>query len=1724
MKRRDGTELKGTVSGYTDAGLMITDVEAGQLLVRPEDLTSAQYLYVGYRSFTTESVEVMVNPNGKIEEFDGEKGFVSGSPGRYLFRKQALLGSLSNVDVASLAGRPVLYLARGVPQQLLRQVSILDASGLDTVLDEISQLAARGKADIARAFCKLLTNQFKDDEDINAFIRKIDETCYLDFYEPLPPSPPGYLTPRGRIVRSSGRNLSIVDVASHEELFGFEQQLMGELYEMDDKDLIGQPVCYTITQGEIGYQARTIIKPVSYGDAIQYARELKDKLNLPLNARDLVRMVAHESGMNQARQLFNQWNWGQKLWESLNLPAYTGEPRTRLIPRTNTAVLERTTDHMTVTEMPVDPESPRIAFGDPEPAPIAPGMEEVPIEVQMQEDVPRPEIQEVIPTPEPPMDKDIPQEIQDPDVPDEANLFSLESCPDGDTLVFSNDRAIYRYRTGTVYARRNGVTKQYTFNLEDLIDPDDRDLAARNQYTDRDYYDRKVLCLLDDENEKAFYICAPGTVRELLQAALDMLNEAMSMSRRPGDPESLALLNTALGYTEIVLQHFPGNSRATLFRSHIQSHIQELSQTCFKAPQGGLQATGIVSSIAANGAIKLTDAAYPRGIRLLPAEVVDRDYSKPRPGDELVYAVYVDVNGRVFPRFAHLARTPDELLAMADMWAMEGEVEKAWGIVMNILDALPEHEGALSRKAEYENANAEDGNPVVSLSCRTLRNTPVREDPFAAGHRERQRHRRQDAIRLFRMALSGLPENERVKKSACIRNIIEMYSELYRENPADTALLTDYRQFGTDNLLISGSSPTSFRLIGSTPENLDLIIRFYEDIDDAQHLAEAWLQKKALLQRPTPRNRLPENTFRVVMADVDANISWNYIRSGRLEEASQALQNALNRDSANELAVKCQAVIAARKQSTTDEKVLRNRLPALNLELLDFSDNPFLSPDIPVSPNLTMERFRLLLSLKETGSNHEVRMARYIASLLESPADYPLAVSKMAALPPDAQLVRQLYGCTRKGIAWQGWADIQLACILSVDAARSVCKYLFYLDPGFMRAWLLTFPFANEGGRNEQWSLSYTARMFQEWRKAQYEAYTQMIGAVREAGSSLADLADAFERISQIEQGPWIQKDDFYWASSCRRLSIRINNYQRARTAREIHNSFKDVTGLAEQMFQRIKAYPTVLSYLSGYRILTVLQEEIGRDFDARHFVTPTPVATLVSASNITADGRLLAVVAIETEENASSMLRCELSVVNTPEVHHDGYGSIRTYSDTSKVDGGEPLYYLVRFRLGQNADREGNATLSLSFTYDVDGMERQRVDLDVPVPVTHDFESIVNPYSDLGSKEENPDRFYGREKDLKEVVDTLSVPGKYPHFMVYGQKRSGKSSLLFHIQRQLDLTNRFLSAETDFLSYTVNREEDIYYHILIKFRKELQKTNRKIRMMPGAELLPLFDAPRREDTTFESFQDTFETVKEFMAESPYWKNHKIVLFIDEFTKAYEWFRQGRITNTFLQHWKSLSGMNLFCAVLIGQDTLSAFMEESRDRNAFGVSNSKHLNYLTKEGARKLATEPFIEVTGDPGVFVGGAVDRILYYSACSAYHTKWICRELIERMNLFGLKKITEVDVEEAVRDGIFRGDDTDVKKLIDPLTTAGLDQNYSGRFTAAQAEQVLGIVAAAESRSPEMGCHRSHISVPNVDVTALLADLLERGVLLHGQKEYYLLNVKLYLLWAQKNLHGSE
>ncbi len=388
----------------------------------------------------------------------------------------------------------------------------------------------------------------------------------------------------------------------------------------------------------------------------------------------------------------------------------------------------------------------------------------------------------------------------------------------------------------------------------------------------------------------------------------------------------------------------------------------------------------------------------------------------------------------------------------------------------------------------------------------------------------------------------------------------------------------------------------------------------------------------------------------------------------------------------------------------------------------------------------------------------------------------------------------------------------------------------------------------------------------------------------------------------------------------------------------------------------------------------------------------------------------------------------------------------------------------------------------------------------------------LPNVY-DVGSVAKDANQFFGREGDVAEIVSAIQTPSNLPHYFIYGQKRSGKTSLLYHVRMRLAELGSFICVDMDCLKFNVACEEDIYYEMLQCIRNTIdRKYNRRIKGDDARKPLPLFNVPPRQEVTFSVFCNILEDVNCYLQDSIGWENYKLVLFIDEFTSTYKWFKKNLISKAFFSRWKSLQSCSLFSAVLIGQDVLRYVVRDLVPNDWSGFT-FKQLTYLRPEDARRLVTEPIIQASGKRDIFIGNAVNRILYYSDSSTYYTKWICHELIEYVNSNRLPSITEADVETCIRRSLC-GMSPQLKVLFDPLEYSGQDPIES-EFTADQTKEILEQVTRGELNNTVRGCSRKQIASDNVDVDKILSELVDRQVLVNDN-DYFKIKVKLYLIWT--------
>ena len=270
----------------------------------------------------------------------------------------------------------------------------------------------------------------------------------------------------------------------------------------------------------------------------------------------------------------------------------------------------------------------------------------------------------------------------------------------------------------------------------------------------------------------------------------------------------------------------------------------------------------------------------------------------------------------------------------------------------------------------------------------------------------------------------------------------------------------------------------------------------------------------------------------------------------------------------------------------------------------------------------------------------------------------------------------------------------------------------------------------------------------------------------------------------------------------------------------------------------------------------------------------------------------------------------------------------------------------------------------------------------------------IENPYAAYaeGGIVGDTNMFFGREELIQNIAQAIRESRtQSKSVMVFGQKRSGKSSVLYHLKESLREDKELLILELGNMSTLLDQyaQTSLLHHtflngILRALERAIQRKQREGSSslelaIPGKEF---YDHP----APLQLFEDTFRNLKDLTDDQKGqkdWRGVRIVLLIDEFQYIYEPIIKGKIPDSFMQNWKALLQANYFSAVLVGQDVMQKF--KLRFPNEFGTMQDERVTYLKEEDARELIDEP-IRIGGRHGDsrYREQAIERILDLTAGS--------------------------------------------------------------------------------------------------------------------------------------------
>ncbi|GHO96320.1 hypothetical protein KSF_063680 [Reticulibacter mediterranei] len=407
-------------------------------------------------------------------------------------------------------------------------------------------------------------------------------------------------------------------------------------------------------------------------------------------------------------------------------------------------------------------------------------------------------------------------------------------------------------------------------------------------------------------------------------------------------------------------------------------------------------------------------------------------------------------------------------------------------------------------------------------------------------------------------------------------------------------------------------------------------------------------------------------------------------------------------------------------------------------------------------------------------------------------------------------------------------------------------------------------------------------------------------------------------------------------------------------------------------------------------------------------------------------------------------------------------------------------------------------------------------------------FQPIRNPYIYAeGAVVKQDKMFYGRDTFIDNVIAAIHASEtQSKSFVIYGQMRSGKSSILYHLMERLKPDPNFLIANIgsigEYRLEDMETKVSIFNQILWVI---LEKVQAAILAKISRGFSPLqIDLPKNvrdfydHPTPHRYFIQLLETFLQQATQTPGWQQTKIIVCIDEFQYIYSYIVKGRLSENFMQYWKAILQKNLFSAILVGQDVMPKFID--RFSNEFGVMEKFLVTYLSKEHAELLIEEP---------IFIDGktryrenAVDYILRLTAGNPYYIQILCKRLVEYMNNKRKPFITQAEVKN-IQEEMVRG----VQRLdtqFDNLITSG--DVSADAIPPEDAEAVLKNIAK-ESR--DGFCAREDINCQTkCDLNDVLEDLVMRKVLEKretfvkhtGQNQYqYKIMVDLYREWLLEN-----
>lgn len=373
-----------------------------------------------------------------------------------------------------------------------------------------------------------------------------------------------------------------------------------------------------------------------------------------------------------------------------------------------------------------------------------------------------------------------------------------------------------------------------------------------------------------------------------------------------------------------------------------------------------------------------------------------------------------------------------------------------------------------------------------------------------------------------------------------------------------------------------------------------------------------------------------------------------------------------------------------------------------------------------------------------------------------------------------------------------------------------------------------------------------------------------------------------------------------------------------------------------------------------------------------------------------------------------------------------DQYRGIEVVGNTPQVERLQPgetrtMRIRLRDRRRQGSRDEVKIQAHLQYLGPSDEMlrsPRQKLTVRLVRPAL--FREIPNPFRDYasGAPVDDPEMFFGRTKIIDDIVHHLTVRPVGRCYALYGQKRSGKSSVVNQLESRLTESGALVAR----LSMGIVDRSAITQTFVAEVIDQLrERVSSRLDAKTFENLLTRWpEASSVASQPLASLRKAITAARALLKSSGHHEPPRVVIMIDEFTYLFELLRRTNVAESdqnqlrdFMRQWKSLLEAKLFSALVVGQDTMPYFIKTFP--NEFSVMHTERLDYLSESESSELADVPIRRPDGSSR-FSGYGLQTIHSYTNGHPFYTQILCDRVVELANDNKRDDITDVDVESAV------------------------------------------------------------------------------------------------------------